>query len=280
MYFNSRPSAGGDISVSGGAGATDFNSRPSARGDPRRFPAFCPIHHISIHAPPRGATDGCGGGGVKKSISIHAPPRGATKPRRSANSRMFISIHAPPRGATKPTSSHSSLGINFNSRPSARGDKMGTVYPANDGISIHAPPRGATRHKVVALLALADISIHAPPRGATGWLETEENLSHISIHAPPRGATRLAKSIILCYKFQFTPLREGRLEAQDAQEEGRKISIHAPPRGATLVAPSFPLPNLISIHAPPRGATTATQSTTSRRSVFQFTPLREGRLPW
>ena len=34
--------------------------------------------------------------------------------------------------------------IDFNSRPSARGD-----------------------HKIVALLALSDISIHAPPRGAT-----------------------------------------------------------------------------------------------------------------
>ena len=55
---------------------------------------------ISIHAPPRGATYGCGQGGCFRCISIHAPPRGATRPpsRRTAQSDYF------------------------NSRPSARGD--------------------------------------------------------------------------------------------------------------------------------------------------------------
>ena len=54
-----------------------FNSRPSARGD--MMPVRCLISApISIHAPPRGATrKGVHVVGVQQ-ISIHAPPRGAT----------------------------------------------------------------------------------------------------------------------------------------------------------------------------------------------------------
>ena len=57
----------------------------------------------------------------------------------------------------------------------------------------------------------------------------------------------------------------------------RRISIHAPPRGAThgggVLLVSL---EMISIHAPPRGATKR-HSTSWKRSLFQFTPLREGR---
>ena len=97
--------------------------------------------------------------------------------------------------------------------------------------------------------------------------------------------------------FQFTPLREGRL-ADESADELCRISIHAPPRGATLGAGAgaivgifqfTPLREgrldgirhlvqliLISIHAPPRGATSYRRH---YRGVdeFQFTPLREGR---
>ena len=77
-YFNSRPSARGDfVAPAQTITLDDFNSRPSARGDRQRvFPRssgrfqFTPLRegrrryvhavgdavHISIHAPPRGAT--------------------------------------------------------------------------------------------------------------------------------------------------------------------------------------------------------------------------------
>ncbi len=99
--------------------------------------------------------------------------------------------------------------------------------------------------------------------------------------------------------FQFTPLREGRHGFGVGDGFGARISIHAPPRGATRFCETRnEAKRSISIHAPPRGATICmgvcgastlfqftplregrpvTQSTTSRRSVFQFTPLREGR---
>ena len=86
---------------------------------------------------------------------------------------MYISIHAPPRGATQAqariqaivpdfNSRPSARGDrffqrilrwlkNFNSRPSARGDKIGTKPADSKYISIHAPPRGATRLRISAV---------------------------------------------------------------------------------------------------------------------------------
>ena len=76
----------------------------------------------------------------------------------------------------------------------------------------------------------------------------------ISIHAPPRGATAQAFALLAAVlQFQFTPLREGRLDLVALRKELR-ISIHAPPRGATV-----------------------TGFARLRRLIFQFTPLREGR---
>ena len=78
--------------------ATHFNSRPSARGD-QFLAKLAGSHHISIHAPPRGATGW----------------------RRGSSDRRSISIHAPPRGATWASAGCGRSG-DFNSRPSARGD--------------------------------------------------------------------------------------------------------------------------------------------------------------
>ena len=75
--------------------------------------------------------------------------------------------------------------------------------------------------------------------------------------------------------FQFTPLREGRLATSESPGVG-KISIHAPPRGATVAALTEDGDELISIHAPPRGATAPTPQL-GGITIFQFTPLREGR---
>ena len=143
----------------------------------------------------------------------------------------------------------------FNSRPSARGDYVDV--PGLDGalISIHAPPRGATWWKKCIHRASMRISIHAPPRGATCLVYDYMATNEISIHAPPRGATfpvttRLSWrvnfnsrpsargddkdwNILSAYRFQFTPLREGRQKALKTGADPVMISIHAPPRGAT-----------------------------------------------
>ena len=78
--------------------------------------------------------------------------------------------------------------VYFNSRPSARGDLQ-----------------RRNRHARIA------ISIHAPPRGATSDAINDIKAERISIHAPPRGATGIRMAQQAMQKFQFTPLREGRL---------------------------------------------------------------------
>ena len=98
----------------------------------------------------------------------------------------------------------------------------------------------------------------------------------ISIHAPPRGATPNHAGSHRFFRFQFTPLREGRPLAPLHFLLKVAISIHAPPRGATLVDASVFALCKISIHAPPRGATRKNALVLSS-TTFQFTPLREGR---
>ena len=100
-YFNSRPSARGDILPVARTSFLAFQFTPLREGRLAFSVAssrtdifqFTPLHegrlnllillvrhHISIHAPPRGATCGC---------------------FRVLQSRFAISIHAPPRGATR-----------------------------------------------------------------------------------------------------------------------------------------------------------------------------------
>ena len=76
-----------------------FNSRPSARGDMVGV-QFWQIGDISIHAPPRGAT----GLDAKKrtdAIFQFTPLReGRQTVKEEVEPSLLISIHAPPRGAT------------------------------------------------------------------------------------------------------------------------------------------------------------------------------------
>ena len=145
-----------------------FQFTPLREG--RRFPApaVLKIRPISIHAPPRGATR-------RRSLRSSNKPDFNSRPSARGDDLLrldkfdgYISIHAPPRGAT-PTSITVCLArtfqftplregrrrrilppiipSHFNSRPSARGDKMNGYFCSMIRISIHAPPRGATNAK-------------------------------------------------------------------------------------------------------------------------------------
>ena len=144
-------------------------------------------------------------------ISIHAPPRGATTPCSQKCTRSNFNSRPSARGDA-PSYTPDASPSHFNSRPSARGDLLRHRERHALAISIHAPPRGAT---IVAGESELDvnISIHAPPRGATRPNSSKSTpltdfnsrpsargdevfriflrFFQISIHAPPRGATRL-----------------------------------------------------------------------------------------
>ena len=83
--------------------------------------------------------------GSARNISIHAPPRGATQRQRWLDYQADISIHAPPRGATPCKSRSKRLSKRFQFTPLREGRHP--LHECNmEGIfiSIHAPPRGAT----------------------------------------------------------------------------------------------------------------------------------------
>ena len=76
-------------------------------------------------------------------ISIHAPPRGATD--NIANLLTVKIFQFTPLREGRPACKKIHFAPSyFNSRPSARGDDSRTYEVKPELISIHAPPRGAT----------------------------------------------------------------------------------------------------------------------------------------
>ena len=259
-----------------------FNSRPSARGDVNEWKGKH-SDAISIHAPPRGATrhsriaaqsyifqftplregrrivrfcceklkefqftplrEGrLDEGKIKPPayyISIHAPPRGATVHGVCWGYWNLISIHAPPRGATLWQSTVRHGTIYFNSRPSARGDHAGRVHPRQTvHISIHAPPRGATIAGQTSPPAFpSNFNSRPSARGDAAELDGLEGLIVFQFTPLREGRPELLRAQKEHGEFQFTPLREGRPRLNASPSSAYEISIHAPPRGATTTAP-------------------------------------------
>ena len=213
-------------------------------------------------------------------ISIHAPPRGATT-RSSASGRSAIFQFTPLREG-RPSCRLHRFGVrtfqftplregrprvdgrgsagrhHFNSRPSARGDvKTGEEIRIAHDISIHAPPRGATRHTArnSGYTSFQFTPLREGRRAGATVTYQRDVLYIISIHAPPRGATNAFLAIVRnLIHFNSRPSARGDLKFRK-EKNNEHISIHAPPRGATIQ------------HRQSSGA----------MSIFQFTPLREGR---
>ena len=185
--FNSRPSARGDASAMGGFTTKSyFNSRPSARGDTTK--RYFPQDKIFQFTPLREGRHQHGkAGDAVRHISIHAPPRGATHLCGALCAGLYFNSRPSARGDAGSPGRIERTAY-FNSRPSARGDGGHAECFGELHISIHAPPRGATTRPGDDA-PRQRISIHAPPRGATADMASFYNLDHISIHAPPRGAT-------------------------------------------------------------------------------------------
>ena len=232
---------------------------------------------ISIHAPPRGATNKCQLY-VCQHIYFNSRPsaRGDNARREGEGTAGYFNSRPSARGDN--SKQHGMRPHrNFNSRPSARGDKNRATIICTFPSFQFTPLREGRPHCHTFQYIRFAISIHAPPRGATYRNYATQEVNLISIHAPPRGATE--KKILRTknppnfnsrpsargdhqrenrrgnpHRFQFTPLREGRPACLRQKHAGR-----------------------ISIHAPPRGATRMDSVASTDDNPFQFTPLREGR---
>ena len=101
----------------------------------------------------------------------------------------------------------------------------------------------------------------------------------ISIHAPARGATKFGRRNGECGRnFNSRPCERGDRRA-DGADQRKCLYFNSRPceRGDATWIGGFEFPVPISIHAPARGATLRVLLPTDR-TIFQFTPLREGRL--
>ena len=123
-------------------------------------------------------------------------------------------------------------------------------------ISIHAPPRGATAGGVMRCPPRKDFNSRPSARGDQIVRQGPLTLN-ISIHAPPRGATSRRPRVRASGKFQFTPLREGRLVSPICRWEDIEFQFTPLRAGRPSASKIFFARTLISIHAPPRGATEA-----------------------
>ena len=99
---------------------------------------------------------------------------------------------------------------------------------------------------------------------------------YISIHAPPRGATRKQYKCTSNGKFQFTPLREGRLMPCLTVDCHKEFQF-TPLREGRRPAPSANQPTSYFNSRPSARGDARSPGKTRRTPLFQFTPLREGR---
>ena len=99
----------------------------------------------------------------------------------------------------------------------------------------------------------------------------------ISIHAPPRGATlRNGRYTAATVVFQFTPLREGRRKPQKTRKRHAHFNSRPSARGDFVSGRVYRKGRDFNSRPSARGDMTL--AIFLRPSIFQFTPLREGRL--
>ena len=144
---------------------------------------------------------------------------------------------------------------NFNSRPSARGDRLDFAFV---GLREHFNSRPSARgddERTEMCPRCSYFNSRPSARGDGSNVNLQRAAILISIHAPPRGATKPRRTLRATLRdFNSRPSARGD-RRRGRQRKQSPISIHAPPRGATA---------------------TITDAATGQ--LFQFTPLREGRL--
>ena len=213
---------------------THFNSRPSARGDANTL--HCWMHCKFQFTPLR---------------------EGRPHHIASATERQEISIHAPPRGATGWRVRQCWTPTNFNSRPSARGDR-----------------RGANRHR-----GTGNFNSRPSARGDAIWRASTRRTTYFNSRPSARGDMPGGYTPGRPFIFQFTPLREGRRNVASGIR-GQAAFQFTPLREGRQQPSITHSAWTANFNSRPsaRGDRRAVPVAPSA-DIFQFTPLREGRLP-
>ena len=169
----------------------------------------------------------------------------------------------------------------FNSRPCERGDRDHDRKRGAGLARFNSRPceRGDLGH--LGAKRPPNISFNSRPCERGDGRRTTGMRDNMQFQFTPlrEGRHYLTKSNTTADTFQFTPLREGRLQLSATVFQGVVVSIHAPARGAT---PCDPIGERFfsSFNSRPceRGDKISRVLWQQRLAMFQFTPLREGRL--
>ena len=230
---------------------------------------------ISIHAPPRGATEIAEKQDMSAGISIHAPPRGATFTTQKNFCSPLISIHAPPRGATSMIASHGGDFL-FQFTPLREGRRAFCSCVTITFLFQFTPLREGRRSGIVTLRGITNDFNSRPSARGDHHLQKNFGQHLISIHAPPRGATSMIASHGGDFLFQFTPLREGRRRTITRSRRQCQFQF-TPLREGRLSASHCDRARRIFQFTPLREGRPLSQKLNGKSELFQFTPLREGR---
>ena len=254
LYFNSRPSARGD----GGQGSA-VDGYVLFQFTPLREGRRCIVHR-----------EGSG-------IVFQFTPLREGRPTISVkNTSGVISIHAPPRGATRRQVLHFSH-LLFQFTPLREGRPPTVCISATCTIFQFTPLREG---RLLPTLTIPPPRTHFNSRPSARGDCYSFGLSFPSVFqfTPLReGRPSIDGVYGTVTEFQFTPLREGRPWLSVLVILLMHFNSRPSARGDYVDLTSDAIIG-ISIHAPPRGATLEAVFV-AIDPLFQFTPLREGRLP-
>ena len=253
-----------------------FQFTPLREGRHDGFITLYRNNSISIHAPPRGATNQHHAQQEHRGFQFTPLREGRRKHRPQHPDERDISIHAPPRGATMPSPSVTAS-TNFNSRPSARGDPHGTNLPNSFFISIHAPPRGAT-HFVSSYGSVLQFQFTPLREGRLRHCNRLCAAGDFNSRPSARGDRCSRRSFGLMGYFNSRPSARGDMEASVELFASRMNFNSRPSARGDPAAPVCPRPSRPHFNSRPsaRGDWRCWEKEPTREE-FQFTPLREGR---
>ena len=146
------------------------------------------------------------------------------------------------------------LPLYFNSRPSARGDATRAAKPSMRILFQFTPLREGRLKPL--FFSGEDGYFNSRPSARGDRLARTPALAPCDFNSRPsaRGDRTAGRRWQIALIFQFTPLREGRLQFPAALLKLCHFNSRPSARGDSALKPrTFEIP--ISIHAPPRGAT-------------------------
>ena len=281
-------------------GFRNFNSRPCERGDFKSSQSemtdspfqFTPLRE----GRPGENTDLAS----YEAISIHAPARGATANYLLEPLDKLIFQFTPLReGRPCPGGTHKITPKHFNSRPCERGDEKLREKNKHLGYFNSRPCERGDVDRMLSTINNANFNSRPCERGDLGRLRRAEPPSYFNSRPCERGdgilgvlqsnqiyfnsrpcerGDALQSCFFPClWLFQFTPLREGRPDCPQGEDQAEEISIHAPARGATFRVKDEPKPIGFQFTPLREGRPLREVHRLPYQSKFQFTPLREGR---